>query len=76
MKIHYRSLGTLKVTVPNGIEVDATTGNQTPCKEVYTGIVSIDTYSDGGCKYVRLWTFDNNCHMLIDNDIEFYIEEA
>ena len=67
MKIFYRNLGTLKVTVYNDI---------VNTNEVYTGIVSIDTYSDGGCKYVRLWTFDNHCHMIIDKDIELFIEEA
>lgn len=67
MKIFYRNLGTLKVTVHNDI---------VNTNEVYTGIVSIDTYSDGGCKYVRLWTYDRQCHMIIDKDIEIFIEEA
>lgn len=64
MKIFYKGIKTFKVTVHNGSD-----------KEEYTGIVCVDSYSDGGCKYVRLWTDDEHCHMIIDRDIDLYIEE-
>ena len=60
MKIFYKGLKSFKVTIN---------------KEVYTGIVCVDSYSDGGCKYVRLWTDDEHCQMIVGKDIDIFIEE-